>query len=136
MKHLSKESVTWRDIGEAEAGQRIDNCLIRWLKGVPKSHVYRVLRSGEVRVNSRRIGPEYRLQDGDKVRVPPVRVAARAEVAPPVTHNIALDILHEDSALLVINKPAGLAVHGGSGVSMGVIEQLRAIRPKIGRAHV
>jgi 23S rRNA pseudouridine955/2504/2580 synthase len=128
MKHLSKESASWHDIGAEEAGQRIDNCLIRWLKGVPKSHVYRVLRSGEVRVNSRRIGPEYRLRDGDRVRLPPVRIAAKTSA--PAPRAVDVEVLYEDAALLVINKPAGLAVHGGSGVSHGAIEQLRAARPQ------
>ena len=130
MKHLSKESVVWKEIGAEEAGQRIDNYLIRWLKGVPKSHVYRVLRSGEVRVNSGRIGPEYRVQAGDRVRIPPVRMAVRSESTSAREVSAPLDILFEDSALLVVNKPAGLAVHGGSGISMGVIEQLRAARPQ------
>jgi 23S rRNA pseudouridine955/2504/2580 synthase len=130
MKQLSKETVNWLEVGPDESGQRIDNYLIRWLKGVPKSHVYRILRSGEVRVNSGRIGPDYRIQDGDKVRVPPVRIAAR-DAPTPRTPGPAIDfdILYEDAALLVINKPSGLAVHGGSGVSLGAIEQLRGARP-------
>jgi 23S rRNA pseudouridine955/2504/2580 synthase len=129
MKKLSKENVTWDEVGEEDAGQRIDNYLIRRLKGVPKSHVYRILRSGEVRVNSGRKGPEYRVVAGDKVRFPPVRIAQRAPV--PVAHarEVHLDILHEDDALLVINKPPGMAVHGGSGVKLGTIELLRQSRP-------
>lgn len=131
MKQLSKESVNWLDVSDAEAGQRIDNYLIRWLKGVPKSHIYRILRSGEVRVNKGRIGPDYRMRDGDRVRVPPIRIAVRdAAGASARTPLIAFDILHEDAALLVINKPSGLAVHGGSGISLGAIEQLRATRPQ------
>ena len=130
MKQLSKETVTWREIGAEESGQRIDNCLMRWLKGVPKSHVYRVLRSGEVRVNSGRIGPDYRLMEGDKVRLPPVRVA-RQDAPKALPKGLApLDVLYEDAALLVLNKPSGLAVHGGSGISLGVIEQLRLERPQ------
>jgi len=109
-----------------EAGQRIDNFLLRLCKGVPKSHIYQVLRSGRVRVNKGRISQTYRLAEGDLVRVPPVRIAARsADTAP----GAEFTVLFEDSHLLVINKPAGVAVHGGSGVSYGVIEQLRAARP-------
>lgn len=113
-------------IAEEDAGQRIDNYLLRICKGVPKSHIYRVLRSGEVRVNKGRIDQTYRLQQGDVVRVPPIRVAQSAPSgAPPAEFRILL----EDSHMLVIDKPAGVAVHGGSGVSFGVIEQLRAARP-------
>jgi 23S rRNA pseudouridine955/2504/2580 synthase len=114
-------------INEEEAGQRIDNYLLRVLKGVPKSHIYRILRSGEVRVNKGRIDQLYRLEAGDVVRVPPVRVAEKSSTAPVPGAEFA--ILHEDSHLLVIDKPCGVAVHGGSGVSYGVIEQLRASRP-------
>jgi 23S rRNA pseudouridine955/2504/2580 synthase len=114
-------------INEEEAGQRIDNYLLRVLKGVPKSHIYRILRSGEVRVNKGRIDQLYRLETGDVVRVPPVRVAEKSSTAPVPGAEFA--ILHEDSHLLVIDKPCGVAVHGGSGVSYGVIEQLRASRP-------
>jgi 23S rRNA pseudouridine955/2504/2580 synthase len=124
MKGLSKDSASRHEVGEDGAGQRVDNYLTKLLKGVPKSHIYRILRSGEVRVNSRRVGPEHRLQPGDQLRVPPVRVAPRARSAPP-TSRLDVHILHEDEALLVINKPAGVAVHGGSGISHGVIEQLR-----------
>lgn len=131
MKQLSKDSVNWLEVAAEESGQRIDNYLIRWLKGVPKSHVYRILRSGDVRVNSGRIGPEYRVQDGDRVRVPPVRAAQPRAAGPAKPRaGLELEVLHEDAALLVINKPSGLAVHGGSGVSHGVIEQLRAARPQ------
>ena len=131
MKQLSKESVNWLEVGAEESGQRIDNYLIRWLKGVPKSHVYRILRSGEVRVNKGRIGPDYRVQDGDRVRVPPIRTAApAASNGPKPGPRVAFDILYEDAALLVINKPSGLAVHGGSGISLGAIEQLREARPQ------
>jgi 23S rRNA pseudouridine955/2504/2580 synthase len=113
-------------ISEEDAGQRIDNFLLRVCKGVPKSHIYRVLRSGEVRVNKGRIDQTYRLLEGDIVRVPPVRMAEKtASTAPGAEFNILL----EDNHLLVIDKPAGVAVHGGSGVSFGVIEQLRASRP-------
>jgi 23S rRNA pseudouridine955/2504/2580 synthase len=114
------------EVGEEAAAQRIDNFLLRHLKGVPKSHVYRVLRSGEVRVNSGRVKPDYRLQPGDKVRVPPVRTSAK----PPPAKPQHFPIVFEDAALLVVDKPAGVAVHGGSGVSFGVIESLRAARPQ------
>jgi 23S rRNA pseudouridine955/2504/2580 synthase len=114
-------------ISDEEAGQRIDNYLLRVCKGVPKSHIYRILRSGEVRVNKGRIDQLYRLAAGDVVRIPPVRVAERAstQAAP----GAEFKIVFEDTHLLVIDKPAGVAVHGGSGVSYGVIEQLRASRP-------
>jgi 23S rRNA pseudouridine955/2504/2580 synthase len=115
-------------ITEEEAGQRIDNYLLRVCKGVPKSHVYRILRSGEVRVNKGRIDQLYRLAAGDIVRIPPVRIAERPAGAAPVP-GAEFAIVYEDSHLLVIDKPAGVAVHGGSGVSYGVIEQLRAARP-------
>jgi 23S rRNA pseudouridine955/2504/2580 synthase len=114
-------------ISEEEAGQRIDNYLLRVCKGVPKSHIYRILRSGEVRVNKGRIDQLYRLEAGDVVRIPPVRVAERASSQP--VPGAEFKIVFEDSHLLVIDKPAGVAVHGGSGVSYGVIEQLRAARP-------
>ena len=131
MKELSKDSRLWREIGEEAAGQRIDNYLVRRLKGVPKSHVYRILRSGEVRVNSRRVGPDYRLSIGDRVRVPPTRLARPA--TPPRNAGPSRFIgavLYEDDALLALDKPAGIAVHGGSGISLGVVEQLRRDRPQ------
>ncbi|MDP1673713.1 MAG: RluA family pseudouridine synthase [Burkholderiales bacterium] len=130
MKELSKDSTLRQPINEDSAGQRIDNYLMRRLKGVPKSHIYRILRSGEVRVNSRRIGPDYRLQQGDELRIPPIRVAQPAErISSPAAMSFKPAVLFEDEALLVIDKPAGLAVHGGSGVSFGVIEALRQSRP-------
>src|SRR6201982_1337595 len=113
-------------ISEEEAGQRIDNYLLRVCKGVPKSHIYRILRSGEVRVNKGRIDQLYRLESGDVVRIPPVRVAEKSTAVVP---GAEFAVLHEDAHLLIIDKPAGVAVHGGSGVSYGVIEQLRAARP-------
>ncbi len=128
MKELSKASVTRRRIGEEAEGQRIDNYLLRVCKGVPKSHVYRILRSGEVRVNGKRVGPDCRLQAGDELRIPPIRLDASAR--PPVPVGQAYRIVFEDDGLLVVDKPAGLAVHGGSGVSFGVIEQLRRQRPE------
>ena len=114
-------------ITEEEAGQRIDNYLLRVCKGVPKSHIYRILRSGEVRVNKGRIDQLYRLASGDVVRIPPVRVAEKSSTA--AVPGAEFTILFEDAHLLVIDKPCGTAVHGGSGVSYGVIEQLRASRP-------
>jgi 23S rRNA pseudouridine955/2504/2580 synthase len=133
MNGLSKDSATWHEVGEEGAAQRIDNYLARLLKGVPKSHIYRILRSGEVRVNSSRVGPEHRLAPGDRLRLPPVRTPARAAPAAPsvpAPARLAGHILHEDDALLAMDKPAGMAVHGGSGVSVGVIEQLRRERPQ------
>src|ERR1041384_7631107 len=127
MNDLSKARVTWLEVGEESAAQRLDNFLIARLKGVPKSHVYRVLRSGEVRVNSGRVKPDYRLKLGDRVRIPPVRMAARIEARPRV---LDLPVQYEDDAILVVDKPSGVAVHGGSGVSYGVIESMRASRPQ------
>jgi 23S rRNA pseudouridine955/2504/2580 synthase len=126
MNDLNKPRATTVEIGEESAAQRIDNFLLRTLRGVPKSHVYRVLRSGEVRVNSGRVGPDYRLRIGDRVRVPPVRVSTAVKTARPAD----FPVVFEDAALLIIDKPAGIAVHGGSGVSYGVIESLRAARPQ------
>lgn len=112
------------------AGQRLDNFLFRHLKGVPKTHVYRIIRSGEVRINKGRAQAETRLAEGDVLRLPPVRVSARSEegASPPAPAR-EFPLLYEDDALLAVNKPAGVAVHGGSGVSFGVIEQLRTARP-------
>jgi 23S rRNA pseudouridine955/2504/2580 synthase len=109
------------------AGQRLDNYLLRLLKGVPKTHVYRVIRSGEVRVNKGRAGADTRVAEGDLIRVPPMRVA---EVVPSTAPAREFPVLLEDEHLLAIDKPAGVAVHGGSGVSFGVIEQLRRSRPQ------
>lgn len=117
-----------------EAGQRIDNFLLARLKGVPKSMIYRIIRKGEVRVNKGRIKPEYKLNAGDSIRIPPVRVSEKEEVAvsPKLDKVAALSncILYEDDHLMLINKPSGTAVHGGSGLSFGVIEGLRALRPE------
>ena len=120
------------DIDAAQAGQRVDNFLLTRLKGVPKSRIYRLLRKGEVRVNKKRIKPIYRLQAGDQLRIPPVRIAQEGEPVPiPGWVNPALQpALHEDDALLVVNKPPGLAVHAGSGLAFGVIEALRDAHPK------
>lgn len=129
MKGLSKDSATWHEVEAEFAGQRIDNYLTKRLKGVPKSHIYRILRSGEVRVNSKRVGPDHRLEEGERLRIPPIRTAPRPAAPPrPPASRLQADILYEDEVLLVINKPAGVAVHGGSGVSLGVIEQLRLER--------
>lgn len=128
---ISEASSTNLVVDEASEGQRIDNFLQKMLKGVPKSHIYRILRSGEVRVNKKRITADFRLSLEDVVRVPPIRIA---EVKPastlPVQTKFDQAIVYEDDAMLVINKPSGFAVHGGSGVSRGVIEQLRMERPQ------
>ena len=135
MKDTGKKSLSQAvsriEIGEDEVGQRLDNFLIRRCKGVPKSHLYRILRSGEVRVNSGRVDATYRLQLGDSVRIPPIRVAERVESAidEVAKQRVDLPIIYEDEAMLVIDKPEGIAVHGGSGVSFGVIEALRRQRP-------
>ncbi|GAA6141770.1 RluA family pseudouridine synthase [Hydrogenophaga sp. 5NK40-0174] len=116
-------------VGEESEGQRIDNFLIRCLKGVPKSHIYRIIRSGEVRRNKGRVSAQDRVEVGDVIRVPPVRVSSRpdADVRAPARD---FAILFEDDGFLAVDKPAGVAVHGGSGVSFGVIEQLRQSRPQ------
>ncbi|MDN6114749.1 MAG: 23S rRNA pseudouridine(955/2504/2580) synthase RluC, partial [Enterobacterales bacterium] len=132
--NMNNTSVKLVTIAADEAGQRIDNFLRNQLKGVPKSMIYRIVRKGEVRVNKKRIKPEYKLQPGDEVRIPPVRIAERDEA--PVSAKLdkvaALNdcIIFEDDHLLVLNKPSGTAVHGGSGLSFGVIEGLRALRPE------
>jgi 23S rRNA pseudouridine955/2504/2580 synthase len=122
------KAASWIEVTEDEAGQRIDNYLLARLKGVPKSHVYRILRSGEVRINSKRAAPSQRVAAGDRIRIPPVRVAER-EAPEPAPH-FKLPILFEDDAFLAIDKPSGIAVHGGSGVAHGVIESLRGMRPQ------
>ena len=118
------------DIGDESAGQRIDNFLLRACKGVPKSHIYRILRSGEVRVNKGRVDAAYRLELGDVVRVPPIRVAKPETPASVQVPAANFPLIYEDDHLLAIDKPAGVAVHGGSGVSFGVIEQIRQARPQ------
>src|SRR2546430_1144485 len=120
--------VRWINVTEDEAGQRIDNYLAARLKGVPKSRIYRILRSGEVRINSKRVEAKQRVAAGDRIRIPPVRVAERGEREP--APHFRLPVLFEDEALLAVDKPAGIAVHGGSGVAHGVIESLRAMRPE------
>lgn len=135
MKQLGKTAqktaqVVRHVVGSEEAAQRIDNFLLRICKGVPKSHVYRILRSGEVRVNSRRVDATYRLTEGDEVRIPPLRLPERDAMPRPAVPARQFDILFEDEALIALNKPSGMAVHGGSGISFGVIETLRAVRPQ------
>ncbi|MEJ2590055.1 MAG: 23S rRNA pseudouridine(955/2504/2580) synthase RluC [Candidatus Thiodiazotropha sp.] len=131
-------SVSFIDVTSEDAGQRIDNFLLRYFKGVPKSHVYRMLRKGEVRVNKGRIKAVYRLQTGDRIRIPPVRVEQSTPNVPSEKLQARLDgaILYEDDRILVINKPSGMAVHGGSGLSAGVIEALRASRPDAARLEL
>lgn len=134
MNDLSKDAVNWLAVGEDGQGQRIDNYLVKILKGVPKSHVYRILRSGEVRVNRRKVGPETRLNVGDQLRIPPIRASAPQRVAPaPGSRALPIPpVLYEDEALIALDKPAGLAVHGGSGIAFGVIERIRQARPGAG----
>jgi len=125
--------VAYIEISEENCDQRLDNFLITRLKGVPKSRIYRIVRKGEVRVNKGRVDVKYRLLKGDIVRIPPLRVAERTEdsfVAQGLKEALQQGILFEDDAFLIVNKPAGFAVHGGSGVSSGVIEGLRLIRPE------
>lgn len=130
MNSLSKDSATLQAVDESSSDQRIDNYLHKILKGVPKSHIYRILRSGEVRVNSGRVQASYRLQVGDKVRVPPIRTSGKVESAGTGASlaRFTGKTLLEDEDLLIVDKPGGVAVHGGSGISSGVIEQLRAAR--------
>lgn len=131
MKDLGKNAVSFVRVAESGEGQRLDNYLFRTLKGVPKSHVYRIVRSGEIRVNGKRAQPTTRLGEGDELRVPPIRLAEPAEK--PSFPRLAPmpEIIFEDETLLALNKPAGLAVHGGSGISSGAIEVCRAARPEL-----
>lgn len=117
---------------EDEAGQRIDNYLLRILKGVPRTHIYKIIRTGQVRVNKKRIKPVYKIKPGDTIRVPPVRLntSKTTTPTPDFLAFIKNAILFEDDLILVLNKPAGLAVHGGSGVSIGLIEAIRSLYPK------
>lgn len=130
---MNKFPVQFLTINANQDGQRIDNFLIKFLKGVPKSHIYRILRKGEVRVNKKRAKPEYRLIEGDEVRVPPIRLEAKEKPPSPsesVRTLLNSRILFEDNNLIIIDKPSGLAVHGGSGINLGVIEILRNMRPQ------
>src|ERR1700684_1897318 len=131
--HGPKSPVILRTVTPDEAGQRIDNFLMRHFKTVPRSRVYRLLRKGEVRVNRKRVDAEYRIQEGDEVRLPPVRIEADTQPGRPSSSLLELiegAVIFQDRHLLVIDKPAGVAVHGGSGMSFGVIEALRASRPR------
>lgn len=134
MTQETRTPVQFIEVDAEYAGQRIDNFLLARLKGVPKSVIYRVLRKGEVRVNKGRIKPEYKLVAGDQVRVPPLTIPVQAEntVSVKLTSVKTLEshILYEDNELIVLNKPSGMAVHGGSGLSFGAIEALRALRPQ------
>ena len=132
-QQLEQTGVELVEISADLAGQRIDNFLLNRLKGAPRSLIYRIVRRGEVRVNKGRIRPEYRLKAGDTVRIPPVKLAPRSTPPRPgtqVLRQLEAAILYEDDRLLILNKPSGLAVHGGSGLSYGVIEGLRALRPQ------
>ena len=134
MKEESKPKVRFYTVDSEDEGQRIDNYLLKTLKGVPKSMIYRLLRKGEIRVNKKRTKPEYKLINEDIIRVAPIRIS---EKAPPIStklnvvSNLESHILYEDEVLIVLNKPSGMAVHGGSGLSFGVIEALRALRPNV-----
>jgi 23S rRNA pseudouridine955/2504/2580 synthase len=131
--HGPKTPVTLRTVSGEEAGQRIDNFLMRHFKTVPRSRVYRLLRKGEVRVNRKRVDAEYRIQEGDEVRLPPVRIDSGEEPRQPSSSLLELierSVIYQDKHLLVLDKPAGVAVHGGSGMSFGIIEALRASRPR------
>ena len=145
MKHIIGSKTPGRSaevktlvVDPESAGQRLDNYLLRLLKGVPKTHIYRIIRSGEVRVNKGRSSADKRIEAGDKVRVPPLRLPARVtekaeamgRVSVPEARAREFSVLFEDESFLAIDKPAGVAVHGGSGVSFGVIEQLRMARPQ------
>ncbi|RUO36556.1 23S rRNA pseudouridine(955/2504/2580) synthase RluC [Aliidiomarina sanyensis] len=127
------QQVRFYTVSADEAGQRLDNFLLAQLKGVPKSMIYRIVRKGEVRINKKRAKPDYRLEAGDSVRIPPVRVAEKQPLPNPKLEKIAgleACIIFEDDCMMVVNKPAGLAVHGGSGLQFGLIEGLRALRPQ------
>ncbi|OHX35810.1 MULTISPECIES: 23S rRNA pseudouridine(955/2504/2580) synthase RluC [unclassified Methylomonas] len=128
-----RPSVQWLEVTDANSEQRLDNFLIGFLKGVPKTRIYRMVRKGEVRVNKGRVDVSYKLVIGDIVRIPPVRVAEAADeviVQPALKFSLENQILYEDDGFIVLNKPSGFAVHGGSGVSGGIIEALRQIRPQ------
>ncbi len=126
---VAADRASYRTIGPESEGQRLDNYLIRIAKGVPKSHVYGIVRRGEVRVNKGRVAVDYRLAAGDQVRIPPLRLAARAPTPLAVVPSAMPPILFEDEHLMAVDKPAGLAAHGGSGIAHGLIERVRAARP-------
>ncbi len=126
-------SVKFVEINEQNAGQRIDNFLFNYLKSVPKGHIYKIIRKGEVRVNKGRIKQTYKLQYGDSVRIPPITVTEKTPQPAPgrsLLNLIEKSVIFEDSSLIAINKPSGVAVHGGSGVSYGIIEALRVLKPE------
>ncbi|HHB93255.1 MAG TPA: 23S rRNA pseudouridine(955/2504/2580) synthase, partial [Thioploca sp.] len=131
MSNLEHRPIIYLDIPAEKAGQRIDNFLHTYLKGVPKSHVYRILRTGQVRVNKKRIKQTYRLLTGDRLRIPPIQ--CKPLTLPILSTNrkqaLTNSILYEDNFLLILNKPAGMAVHGGSGINAGAIESLRVLYP-------
>lgn len=129
---VSAPKVQFVEVDEASAGQRIDNFLLKIMKGVPKTRIYRSIRKGEVRVNKGRVQASRKLKLGDLVRVPPVRMAEsnHATASEGMRNSLDEAILFENAALIVVNKPTGMAVHGGSGVSLGVIETLRQMRPE------
>ncbi|HZF15661.1 MAG TPA: RluA family pseudouridine synthase [Steroidobacteraceae bacterium] len=131
-KARATQGVRHEEVAADCAGQRIDNYLLRILKTVPRSRIYRLLRKGEVRVGGRRVKPEHRLKAGDSVRIPPVRLESASQIAPPrpMREQLRQAIVFEDKNLIALDKPAGIAVHGGSGLSLGVIEALRAERPR------
>lgn len=132
MTAITQVGVRYSTVDEHQVGQRLDNFLMSELKGVPRSHVYQLIRKGEVRVNKGRSKPLYRLEEGDIVRIPPVRSKETHTAIPPdrTMNRLESAIIYEDDRLIVLNKPAGMAVHGGSGLSFGIIEALRASRPK------
>jgi ribosomal large subunit pseudouridine synthase C (EC 5.4.99.-) len=134
MKDLGKNSVHRLKVGDDADNQRLDNFLMGHLKGVPKSRIYKLVRGGEVRINGGRVEVSYRLQLGDEVRIPPVRVATPAATPvlrlPPGVNKLVPRIIYRDDALIALDKPSGMAVHGGSGISRGVIEQLRLELPE------
>ncbi len=131
--------VRYIEIAPENTGQRIDNFLLSQLKGVPKSHIYRVIRKGEVRLNKKRVKPHQRLQQGDLLRIPPIRVAS-AQIPPKpseqLTTLLLASTLYQNDDILVINKPSGIAVHGGSGVKLGLIEALRQITPELSQLEL
>ncbi len=132
-KKQAAPAVRWLEVDIDHSGQRLDNFLLTNLKGVPKSHIYRIVRTGAVRINKGRTRPDYRLRTGDVVRIPPLRTGTPKSVAPVAVGRyryLEARILYEDDGLLALDKPVGMAVHGGSGIRLGVIEALRALRPQ------
>jgi 23S rRNA pseudouridine955/2504/2580 synthase len=129
---VSKNKVSQQTINDAQAGQRIDNFLVKHLKGVPKSHIYRLLRSGQVRINSGRIKPHYKLQSGDTLRLPPIRISENQneQVPEAVIQTLKNAIIFENDDIIAINKPSGIAVHKGSGLRFGIIEAFRQLNPE------